>query len=790
MSKRLNKRQQREAEELAELQRAQASVRPDLDEEEHDEQPAEPRLDEQKEEDDEAESEVEEEQPTRKSGGKVLNPFAALNAGEDEEDEEEELDEDEPNEAEKEEQVEQPTVTKSSKKKKKKKSKSAPAPDNDDLGEEVGNTETPPPHHTQSTTTATATGTPGSTSGSGKSKKKNKKKAGSVEGGLDEIDLALKSLGLDPKDKATTQGETSARKRPVNEESVKRKNLLAVDTKSLDSEAELKRFFGAKVVASAQQGQSTKQSRQQKLFQNYISKIRTVLVPHPKSTWPVQSGFGGLSMRQLDLEEVLELLKRRELDGSAKGSGSGTALGKLEGERWFTFEHDAGWRQVHTQFLGAVRSHDPNQLQALLSVYNWQIDTLLQMSAIYNQQGDIGAAADHCERALFAYDRCLAPGFAMNGTCRLDFDRVENRPMFLALHRLVSHLARRGLWQTAFSYAKALLSLDPENDPHGAFLWLDFLAIKSGNLDWIQEIGSAFDVEHLPGINLNRALALRMQEKGDDHKASDALLREAIVSFPQVVAILADKAGFNISGSARSHPHFQMRVGYSGDWETPMHLLAHIYAARNNPLWKDSSIGNWFSQQLDFVVKDIESGKHTLSKSRIPASWARETGGMPLWLVRHAFLSESYMGWIPPPIAAKLGHAFDPLPPTTSITQYDNAYYAGVRASPRTSAADPNLDNYLDRLMDLFQARLPGADIRHTRRVLRERLTDLIHSEAFQMAGAESDLRQTLLQETILQVMIELGEDMSEEEGEWADQDDEEVEEGQGQGVMPGAFPQ
>jgi hypothetical protein len=24
------------------------------------------------------------------------------------------------------------------------------------------------------------------------------------------------------------------------------------------------------------------------------------------------------------------------------------------------------------------------------------------------------------------------------------------------------HLARRGLWQTAFSYAKALLSLDPE----------------------------------------------------------------------------------------------------------------------------------------------------------------------------------------------------------------------------------------------------------------------------------------------------------------------------------------
>lgn len=135
--------------------------------------------------------------------------------------------------------------------------------------------------------------------------------------------------------------------RLIGESNVTR-NLLAVDTKSLDSEAELKRFFGAKVVASAQQGQSTKQSRQQKLFQNYIAKIRTVLVPYPKSTWPIQSGFGGLSMRQLDLEEVLEMMRRRKTGG---------AVGKLEGERWFTFEHDAGWRQIHTQFLGAVRSH-------------------------------------------------------------------------------------------------------------------------------------------------------------------------------------------------------------------------------------------------------------------------------------------------------------------------------------------------------------------------------------------------------------------------------------------------
>jgi hypothetical protein len=85
MSKRLNKRQQREAEELAELQRAQvqaqASARPDEeDKDEEEEQSAESNAN-KEEEEDEPESEVEEEQPTRKSGGKVLNPFAAVSLG-------------------------------------------------------------------------------------------------------------------------------------------------------------------------------------------------------------------------------------------------------------------------------------------------------------------------------------------------------------------------------------------------------------------------------------------------------------------------------------------------------------------------------------------------------------------------------------------------------------------------------------------------------------------------------------------------------------------------------------
>ena len=49
-------------------------------------------------------------------------------------------------------------------------------------------------------------------------------------------------------------------------------------------------------------------------------------------------------------------------------------------------------------------------------------------------------AADYIERALFTYERAFVGAFTFtNGLNRLDFDRVENRPFFLALHRQVMY---------------------------------------------------------------------------------------------------------------------------------------------------------------------------------------------------------------------------------------------------------------------------------------------------------------------------------------------------------------
>lgn len=58
---------------------------------------------------------------------------------------------------------------------------------------------------------------------------------------------------------------------------------------------------------------------------------------------------------------------------------------------------------------------------------------------------------------------------------------------------------------------------------------------------------------------------------------------------------------------------------------------------------------------------------------------------IPIFLYRHILCSEStsFVGFIPPTIHNRPFHMFDPLPPTTATTAYNNNYFSGVTASRR-----------------------------------------------------------------------------------------------------------
>ena len=61
------------------------------------------------------------------------------------------------------------------------------------------------------------------------------------------------------------------------------------------------------------------------------------------------------------------------------------------------------------------------------------------MNEAFMSFSEHSTAADFIDRALFTYERAFVGSFNFtSGVQRMDFDRVENRPFFLDVHRQVS----------------------------------------------------------------------------------------------------------------------------------------------------------------------------------------------------------------------------------------------------------------------------------------------------------------------------------------------------------------
>lgn len=108
-------------------------------------------------------------------------------------------------------------------------------------------------------------------------------------------------------------------------------------------------------------------------------------------------------------------------------------------------------------------------------------------------------------------------------------NRATSVLLLTLYRRYVVNLQKRGTNRTAFEFARLLLSLDPGSDPHGALLYLDYLAVRSGMSEWLVDMWDAWqtlydedpsaftgpqvDVRILPGWLWARALALRTIEE-------------------------------------------------------------------------------------------------------------------------------------------------------------------------------------------------------------------------------------------------------------------------------------
>ncbi|KAF9448395.1 DUF654-domain-containing protein [Macrolepiota fuliginosa MF-IS2] len=454
-------------------------------------------------------------------------------------------------------------------------------------------------------------------------------------------------------------------------------DLLGVSLQHLDAEAELRKFFGSRVVQANKTGSAPSSSRRT------AGALRSNLT-RPRANWWSASQREGLSIRTLTNDEVKEKLYRRDWDAAD--------------EKWWTVEYSKKYKSMTRAFMRTVMSGDPQGFYDLLRKLPWHADTLLQLAEVYRHREEHAQAVDFIDRALFTYERSFIGAFNLtSGSNRLDFDRVENRPFFLAIHRQVVDLQRRGCARTGFEFARLLYSLDPWTDPHGVLLHLDQVSIKANMSQWLVDVYNIFNSHRdssrdtrlnpslLPGWAYGYALALRALEKDNDHTTSTTALTEAIKDFPSIVPLLADKLDASLPASVRSHPDCIIKLdGSSLSYaEGILHLLSHLYAQRSFPLWKDHA--SWFAETATTTFASIPSPNVALPltpRRKAFLTLYENSETLQYSVYRHVIVLESsyrrLFSFIPRHVLEGKSLACDPLPPKDSVTLYDDNFFEGT----------------------------------------------------------------------------------------------------------------
>ncbi|PWN40529.1 D123-domain-containing protein [Ceraceosorus guamensis] len=488
------------------------------------------------------------------------------------------------------------------------------------------------------------------------------------------------------------------------------RSLLALSASFLDPTVELKRQFGAAAVRAyeaemAASGNNTAggaASRRAQTNWNSNSRFRNTLV-QPPDTWPpISRTFTGMNMETLTSERG----------------------------RMGAWIHSRAYRQVQLAFLQAVQSYDPNQLVALLRQCPWHVDTLLQLSDISRHQGDLGQASDFNARALFAYERTASPIFtsglvSSSGPPQVDFAKVENRGLWLAVHRQINFLCRKGTWRTALEWTKFILGLDPLEDPHASVLWIDFIAVKARQYGWFVEMLDQLDASNAKllqaqgkakelrvklnpleqklwkeaglaqepwsaldwtvGLYYARALAVRAIEKDEGRQESErssAALKLAIARCPVFVTMLFDKIGNALPQSLAGSNLFRIDEDrYSASEDALALLLGNIYVARSESLWREPATNQWLLDTLEEIWPELQKSENKPRPLQCSDTHRRA-------VYRHVLVSDlpdalrqKLIGYFPPEITNKESlDAWDPLPPKgPHATCYDDEYFAPVQ---------------------------------------------------------------------------------------------------------------
>nr|SVE75321.1 EOG090X0BCY [Daphnia dolichocephala] len=446
------------------------------------------------------------------------------------------------------------------------------------------------------------------------------------------------------------------------------KNVLALEQKNLNADNELKKIFGSRVVVSVQKKKARGRS--------YV-----------KSTWLVNAKDNWSQIRKTGLSMSIDHTK--------------------DGCFYFKYEHNKEYRQIQFDFWDAVGSLNPANIVALVNMYPYHIDSLIQLSDICRMSEDPQMATELIERALYILESAFHPSFNLaSGNCRLEYKQQENRALFLAIFKHLVYIGLRGCYRTALEFCKLLYTMDLDSDPLAVILMMDFYAIKASEYAWFIDFFGAFEskknLSQLPNIAFGIALAHFYNSKTDPKSLAlaDDYLKQALLMFPGVLIPLLDKCSIQADGRVVRHEYFAPKTPFS---HTPsLNNLIQLYVGRSFHLWKDAELLPWLERNANSCLNEVD--RQPLIAQEFEEKRKKRYQGTPRNIYRHILLSDikDATATLPPDLVESGAvMSFDPLPPVDSVSSYTRPN----RSTTITTAAN-QLEGGL--ISSFFRSLLPG----------------------------------------------------------------------------------
>ncbi|KAK5997292.1 Ribosome quality control complex subunit 1-like protein [Cladobotryum mycophilum] len=500
-----------------------------------------------------------------------------------------------------------------------------------------------------------------------KKKKKNKSKATSTTAEEDEIDKAIKELGI-----SSQPGDESSAAKSTSEAAQEIKNLLKINPYHLKVAHEMRNLFGREVIESASAEEEQETNRRMQQMPDRVDLEAFLREP------PGAKGLPEVTLRRNAFIQGREHWPRASVDGltmeevGPAQDGSGTE---------YTYACNGEYNRSQNIFFTFVQMGDPMQMVRYLKQAPYHITTLIQVSNVAIQDQNMALSAELLERALFTLGRVTTSSFRQDiedGKARLDFRKPENRQLWLAGYHYIRSLIRKGTYRTALEWAKLLFALDPR-DPYAMRHFVQFLAMKSHEASWLLSF-----LEELVKANHNGDTAYLQQTRvpallqmGNMEQARDELA-VGMQQLPWLYCTLFQKLnldappsiwGINVDSDAR------------GFW---------------TGLYLSGAQDSWNNAEAKALLEDVAKNLSRVNVAILPSDDPPVDRGS----VRFAMLEGQRVLLAVAPrelVSSEPNYDFDPLPPPREENIFRSSGFE--RAFPRPGDLSPGEESS-ERLME------------------------------------------------------------------------------------------